>query len=140
MVEASSPLDISEDTYVLAASGKVIVTEMSGCTAVFLWDEKNHPSVFHILCGDETKKAWVAIDKVQRKAKAFTIVASDQKRYNNAKKEITEYAENEAWPALHEEHFPLYKLDPTNKKWHTFTATAGSRSITTGTMDNPHDC
>lgn len=97
---AKNPQDIDENKYVLSASGTVVVTNLSGCTALFFWDEDSKPSLFHIFCEDESAKTWEAIDKVGRKAVAYSIVASKKIRYDNAKKEIVDYAENEGWPVL----------------------------------------
>jgi type IV secretory pathway VirB10-like protein len=138
---AKSDQDIGEDMYVLSAKGKVVVTNMSGCTAIFFWDASDIPSVFHIFCGDETDKTWEAIDKVGSKAKAFSIIASDKKRYENAQKEIVGYAENEGWGKLEETKQELYKTDKSGKTVLKFTATAGSRTITEAKYPNPNlDC
>ncbi|KAH6613823.1 hypothetical protein C7974DRAFT_417577 [Boeremia exigua] len=135
---AKSAKDINEDMYVLSATGEVVVTNLSGCTALFLWDDKDRPSVFHIFCGDETAKAWEAIDKVGRAAKAYSIVASKESRYKNTKKEIVNYAENEGWPALKEDIQGLYDLDATSKTVLKLIAKAGSRTITPIRYPNPN--
>jgi len=138
LMPAKSPKDINEDIYVLSAEGKVVVTNLSGCTALFLWDASDKPSVFHIFCEDEVEKTWEAINKVGRKAKAISIVASSLERYNNTKMEIVEYAKAEGWPALHEEDEELYELPPPDKLY-KFIATAGSKTITRVLYPRP-DC
>jgi hypothetical protein len=137
---AASAENIDEDMFVLAATGKVVVTNLSGCTALFLWDADNKPSVFHMFCGDEIKKSWQAIDEVGRKAVAFSIVASDKDRYKNTREEIVNYAENEGWPTLTEmlvEKEEFYEIDRSEATRLKLVATAGSRTIERIAYPNP---
>ena len=138
LVVATSQTDINEDMYVLSASGTSVVTNLSGCTAVFLWDANNVPSIFHIFCGDEKDKSWEAIDKVGSAAKAYSIVASLQARYDVAKKEIVDYAAGEGWTALTEQVERPYRVQ--KGKLVKLTVKSGSRTITRTTYDAPADC
>lgn len=135
---AKSAQDIGEDMYVLSADGRVVVTNLSGCTAIFLWDASNKPSVFHVFCGDETAKAWEAIDKVSSKARAYSIIASRLDRYNNAKKEIVDYAASEGWEPLEEQSETLYKVDKSDKTVLKLTAASGNRHIVRLPYPNPN--
>lgn len=66
----------------------VAVVNLSGCTAVFLWDSNNIPSVFHILCGHERYDAAEAYRKVyELRLERFThisIAASGQRPMDDA--------------------------------------------------------
>jgi hypothetical protein len=60
--------NILEDKFFLATSLKtatsVTVNDLSGCTALFFWDDTFRPSAYHIFCGDEKTKAKIAAETV----------------------------------------------------------------------------
>lgn len=44
----------------IVSGDKIAVTDVSGCTAIFLWNSANIPSTFHIFCGSEDEDAKAA--------------------------------------------------------------------------------
>lgn len=145
---ATSQLDINEDLYVVNAKGKSVVTNLSGCTAIFLWDSNNVPSIFHILCGDETPKTARAMEIVngnQFTTKAYSILANDPLRYNNVKKQIVDYAEGMEATKPKEIPLDLYKVDGSQKngsdrlRWLTRARTeSGSTYVLVDEVVNPN--
>ncbi|KAF2477205.1 uncharacterized protein BDR25DRAFT_300224 [Lindgomyces ingoldianus] len=56
---APDPNNILENTYIVGPNYKskgytsATVSDLSGCTALYIWDKAFIPSVFHIFCGQE---------------------------------------------------------------------------------------
>ncbi|KAJ4355020.1 hypothetical protein N0V95_003291 [Ascochyta clinopodiicola] len=90
--------NIPEDKFVLATSLKtatsVKITDLSGCTALFFWDDTFRPSAYHIFCGDEKTKAKLAAETVgelELGTNGVAIVAGDKKKQDDAKAGIEAY-------------------------------------------------
>lgn len=140
-------MDINEDLYVLNAKGESLVTNLSGCTALVLFDGNNLPSIFHMFCGDETSKTERAMEIVNGNTfttKAYAIIANDQKRYDNAKKEIVQYAKGMEAKEPSEIKQALYKVEGQERdgserpKWLTRAkVTSGSTTIVVDKYLNP---
>ncbi|KAK2604300.1 hypothetical protein N8I77_007243 [Diaporthe amygdali] len=72
---------------------KISVINVSGCSAVFLWNENDIPSVFHIFCGQEEadgKKAAQTLGDMgsQVEPVSVTIAAMDEGRFNTIRTQI----------------------------------------------------
>jgi hypothetical protein len=90
--------NILEDKFVLANSLKaatsVTVNDLSGCTALFFWDNTFRPSAYHIFCGDEETKAKLAAETVgelELGANGVAILAGHEDNLNAAKAGIKAY-------------------------------------------------
>lgn len=118
--------------------GKVVVTNLTGCITLILWDASDIPTFFHISCGDEVEKTWQAIDKVGSRAKAYSTVASHEGRYKNAQKEIEDHAKSEGWAELEESKEELYITNFSGKMVWKLSATAGNRTITSAEYPKPN--
>lgn len=131
---------IQEDQYMMAGrvrNDPATVTELSGCTALFFYDSKFRPSVFHVMCGEEKQRGNEAAQKVKNARldtdnKGVRVMASDATRYNNAVEGIKEVLPNI------EVVNPVTDLyDDTPTKGTTtrvkITSTPGSTDVTKGT-------
>lgn len=65
----------------------VSVVDVTGCNAVYFWDDNNIPSVFHIFCGVEQTDGAAASNKVEDAVSVF-IGAQTQDHYDTLKKAI----------------------------------------------------
>jgi hypothetical protein len=108
--------NILEDKYFLATSLKtatsVTVNDLSGCTALFFWDDTFRPSAYHIFCGDEKTKAKVAAETVgelELGTNGVVIVAGTTDNHNDAVAGI------EAYNAGVEANFKIKVLEDKSK-------------------------
>ena len=108
--------NILEDKFVLATSLKtatsVKITDLSGCTALFFWDDTFCPSAYHIFCGDEKTKAKLAAETVgelELGTNGVAIVAGNKKKQDDAKAGI------EAYNTSVEADFKIKVLDNKSK-------------------------
>ncbi|KAH8719378.1 hypothetical protein GQ44DRAFT_712296 [Phaeosphaeriaceae sp. PMI808] len=68
---ASDPNNILENTYIMGPNYKskgytsATVSNLSGCTALYIWDKDFIPSVFHIFCGQERADGKAAGEMVE---------------------------------------------------------------------------
>jgi hypothetical protein len=98
LIPGDHPDNIEENQFIFAGKLKgvseVSVTNLSGCTALFFWDDRNVPYVFHVFCNEEEKKAFEAAGKVGRFMggdNGVSIVAGSKEKFLHAKAGITRY-------------------------------------------------
>ncbi|KAF1948506.1 hypothetical protein CC80DRAFT_584842 [Byssothecium circinans] len=84
--KGKDPNNINENQFVpaieLGVGKTAAVINLSGCTALFIWNKNDVPSVFHIFYGNEEKDAKTAIEIAEETsgATAVSIVAAKKKR------------------------------------------------------------
>jgi hypothetical protein len=129
----------------LKIGDKSEVTDVSGCSVVYIWNSKNIPSIFHIFCGTQVPAAGSQADEQGDAALAaekagdtdctptyVTIAADSMRRYNEIKNAITKKFKEREGVELKETDFKeyIYNLDQLGPdKRFLFTNTAGSRTV-----------
>ncbi|KAI8624405.1 hypothetical protein F5Y19DRAFT_491043 [Xylariaceae sp. FL1651] len=110
----------------------VSVVDVTGCDAVFLWDENSIPSAFHIFCGDEAADGAAAVKMVEDEPAKVYIGAGTQAHYNALKAAI-----KASFPSLGDDKFvrEIYSLNqlPSGKAY-KFETVAGTTGVTMTTQ------
>jgi hypothetical protein len=118
---------------VVKSGDAVSVVDVTGCNAVFFWDENSIPSVFHIFCGAEAADGAAASKMVEDLPVTVYIGAETQAHFNTLKAAIkatfTSLTDNDFTPEI-------YSMDelPSGKAY-KFEAVAGAVGVTIGTQD-----
>lgn len=113
-------VELDENEYILSnqlqPGDTVRVINLSGCTAVILWDDYDMPSVFHIYCGSETDDAAEAYRKVDAAGlwgfTHTTIAAAEPAYRDNAATALQQCAPTRDLPIV--EPFPYRLRDATS--------------------------
>lgn len=121
---------------------EIEVTDVSGCSAVLIWNSKNVPSVFHIFCGaqaagqggeGDAAKAAVIASETDCAPVHITIAADKESRYETIRDILRKKFSDRGDADLDkvEDFTPLYyDLEEVkdNLRW-KFTAIAGTRKV-----------
>lgn len=125
------------------AGDDIEVTDVSGCSPVFIWNQKNIPSVFHIFCGAQSAGQGTPGDAAAAAKIAgdtdcapvhITIAADSQDRYNAIRSTLQTTFRDRGDADLQDTDFTpmvynIKELGTDNDKRFKFSATAGTRHV-----------
>ncbi|KAG8158487.1 hypothetical protein KVR01_011609 [Diaporthe batatas] len=128
----------------LKSGDKVAVTDITGCSAVFLWNKDNLPSVFHIFCEAGAKEAPIMAQRVgdlglKNTPVAVTIAARDKGEADIIKKAVEAEFGPDCDPdgkGLTDDDFEITVYDNSTPQGRLpteafrFDAVAGTRKVT----------